>query len=205
PHSRRSRRSGEVLCPDRQDAPDRPHARARLVRAHERSLSDGPHESRRMERPQPVRSRLNIVIAAIVALLAAASLAWAEPPAGRKISRALGVAPNYSRKGGGPVRPQPAPLPVAPPAPVRASREAEEPEGQAEAAAPKAERQIVRTAKGRERHRTAHAQSRTADRQKSTAARGRNARPARGAARVEKPRAAKAPHAEPHAATPRPG
>ena len=157
-----------------------------------------------MERPQPVRSRLNIVIAAIVALLAADSLAWAEPPAGTKNFSAPGVAPNYFSNESGPVMRQPAPLPVAPPAPVRASREAEEPEGQAEAAAPKAERQIVRTAKGRERHRTAHAQSRTADRQKSTAARGRNARPARVAARVEKPRAAKVAHAEPHAAKARP-
>jgi hypothetical protein len=157
-----------------------------------------------MERRPAVRSRLNIFVATTAALLSVASLAIAEPPAGTKNFNAPGAAPNYFSNESGPVMHQPAPLPAAPQAPARTSREIEEPEGQVEAAAAKAERQVVRTVKGRERDRTAHAQSRTAGRLKSTAARGRNARPVRVAARVEKPRAAKVAHADPHATKARP-
>jgi hypothetical protein len=157
-----------------------------------------------MERRPGVRSRLNIFVATTAALLSAASLAIAEPPAGTKNFNAPDGAPNYFSNESGPVMHQAAPLPAAPQAPARMSRETEEPEGQVEAAAANAERQVVRTVKGRERDRTAHAQSRTAGRLESTAARGRNARPVRVAARVEKPRAGKVAHADPHATNARP-
>ena len=157
-----------------------------------------------MERPPAARSRLNILVVTTVALLSAASLAIAEPPAGTKNFNAPGAAPNYFSNESGPVMHQPAPLPAAPQAPARTSRDTEEPEGQVEAAAPKAEPQVVPTVKGRERDRTAHARSRTAGRLNSTAARGRNAKPVRVVARVEKPRAAKAAHPDPQATKARP-
>jgi hypothetical protein len=47
----------------------------------ERSVSDGPHQLRGMERRPAVGSRLNIFIATTAALLSVASLAIAEPPA----------------------------------------------------------------------------------------------------------------------------
>ena len=147
-----------------------------------------------------VRSRLNIFVATTAVLLSAASLAIAEPPAGTKNFNAPGAVPNYFSNESGPVMRQPAPLPAAPQAPTRTSRGTEEPEGQVEAAAPKAEPQVVPTVKGRERDRTAHARSGTAGRLKSTAGRGRNARPAH----VEKPREAKVAHADPHATKARP-
>jgi hypothetical protein len=148
----------------------------------------------RIRRPA-MRSRLNLFVATTAAILTAPSLAIAEPPAGTKNFNAPDAAPNYFSNESGPVMRQPAPLPAAPQAPARTSRETEEPEGQVEAAAPNAERQVSRTVKGREPHRTAHADSKTSGRLKSTAARGQNARPAR----VEKPRAAKVSHAAPHA------
>ena len=131
----------------------------------------------RNRRP-PVRSRLNLFVATTAALLSAASLAIAEPPAGTKNFNAPDAAPNYFSNETGSVMRQPAPLPAAPQAPARTSRETEEREEQVEAAAPKAERQVSRTVKGREPHRTAQAESRTSGRLKSTAARGQNARPA---------------------------
>jgi hypothetical protein len=143
----------------------------------------------RIRRPA-VRSRLNLFVATTAALLSTASLAIAEPPAGTKNFNAPDAAPNYFINESGSVMRQPAPLPAAPQAPARTSRETEEPEGQVEAAAPKAERQVSRTLKGREPHRTAHAESRTS--------------PARVAARVEKPRAARVAHAAPHATKVRP-
>jgi len=157
-----------------------------------------------MERRPTVTSRLNILIATIAALLAAASSAYAEPPAGTKNFSAPGMAPNYFSNESGPVMRQPAPLPVAPPAPVRASREAEEPEGQAEAAAPKPERHVVQSVKGRDRHRAGHAQVRSADRRKATAAHARNSKSPRVVTRSEKPRAARVAHAEPHGVKARP-
>ena len=162
-----------------------------------------------MERRPAVRSRLNILAAAAAALVAAASLAYAEPPAGTKNFNSPGTAPNYFSNEGGPVMRQPAPLPAvslpgAPPVVMRTAPAMEEPEGQPEAAAPKAERQTVRSARGRDRHRTVHAPSRTVESRKNAAVRGRNAKPARVAARVEKPRAAKMAHAEPRAVKVRP-
>jgi hypothetical protein len=140
----------------------------------------------RIRRPA-VRSRLNLFVVTTAALLSAASLAIAEPPPGTKNFNAPDAAPNYFSNETGPVMRQPASLPAAPQAPARTSRETEEQEGQVEAAAPKAERQVSRTLKP---HRTAHAESRTS--------------PARVAARVEKPRAAKVAHAAPHATKVRP-
>src|SRR5204863_2057746 len=110
----------------------------------ERSVSDGPRQLRGMERRPAVRSRLSIFVATTAALLSVASLAIAEPPAGTKNFNAPGAAPNYFSNESGPVMHQPAPLPAAPQAPARTSRETEEPEGQVEAAAAKAERQVVR-------------------------------------------------------------
>jgi hypothetical protein len=113
-----------------------------------------------------VEGSRSIFVATTAALLSAASLAIAEPPAGTKNFNAPDAAPNYFSNESGPVMHQAAPLPAAPQAPAPMSRETEEPEGQVEAAAANAERQVVRTAKGRERDRTAHAQSRTAGRLK---------------------------------------
>lgn len=157
-----------------------------------------------MERRPAVRSRLNIVAAAAAALVAVASLAHAEPPAGTKNFNSPGTVPNYFSNEIGPVMRQPSPLPVAPPVAVRTSPSVEEPEGQAEAAAPKPARQIVQTVKSRDRHRPGHAQVRTVDKRKATAAHARSTKPSRVVARSEKPRAARVAHAEPHATKARP-
>ena len=146
---------------------------------------------------------LALCIGLAATMAGAQSAAVAAPPGSKNFTPPPYV-PNYFSNESGPVMHQPAPLPAAPQAPARTFRETEEPEGQVEAAAAKAERQVVRTVKGRERDRTAHAQSRTAGRLESTVARGRNARPVRVAARVEKPRAAKVAHADPHATKARP-
>ncbi len=66
------------------------------------------------------------------------------------------------------------------------------------------ERRVATAARSRDRHRGAPAQSRTADRRKIVAVSGRSAKPARVAARNEKPRVARLAHAEPHAAKARP-
>src|SRR5207237_8767705 len=99
----------------------------------ERSVSDGPRQLRGMERRPAVRSRLNIFVATTAALLSVAPLAIAEPRAGTKNFNAPGAAPNYFSNESGPVMHQPAPLPAAPQAPARTSRDTEEPEGPAEA------------------------------------------------------------------------
>jgi hypothetical protein len=157
-----------------------------------------------MERPQPVKSRLYIIAAlALTAAVGIARTGLAEPPAGSRNFSAPPVAPNYFSNESGPVMRQQTPLPVAPPPAMRVAPETEEPELRAEAA-PKAERRVVTAARSRDRHRGAHAQSRTADRRKIVAVSGRSAKPARVAARNEKPRVARLAHAEPHAAKARP-
>ena len=162
-----------------------------------------------MERPQQVKSRLYIIAAlAVMAAVGIARAGLAEPPAGSRNFSAPPVAPNYFSNESGPVMRQPAPLPVAPlaiapPPAMRVAPETEEPEVRAEAA-PKAERRVVTAARSRDRHRGAHAQSRTADRRKTLTVSGRSAKPARVAARNEKPRVARLAHAEPHAAKARP-
>jgi len=157
-----------------------------------------------MERPQPVKSRLYIVAA--FALTGSVGLAWtalAEPPAGSRNFNAPPVAPNYFSNESGPVMHQPAPLPMAPPPAMRVAPETEERELRAEVA-PRAERRVAAVARSRDRHRPAHAQSRTADRRKTVAVSVRSAKPARVAARSEKPRVARLAHAEPHVAKARP-
>lgn len=157
-----------------------------------------------MERPQPVKSRLYIIAAlALTAAVGIARTGLAEPPAGSRNFNAPPVAPNYFSNESGPVMRQQAPLPVAPPPAMRVAPETEEPELRAEAA-PKAERRVATAARSRDRHRGAPAQSRTADRRKIVAVSGRSAKPARVAARNEKPRVARLAHAEPHAAKARP-
>src|SRR5204862_4763276 len=119
-YSRRFGRSREILCADRQDAADRPHARARLVRPHERSVSDGPHQLRRLERRQAMRL-CRWVVAAGLAIAAAAVIpsATAEPPPGsRNFSPPVAV-PNYFSNESGPVLGAPAAHPTEPaPAPA---------------------------------------------------------------------------------------
>ena len=148
----------------------------------------------------------HLYIAAVLALTASVAFAWtalAEPPAGSRNFSAPPVAPNYFSNESGPVMHQQAPLPVAPPPAMRVAPETEEPELRAEAA-PKAERRVVTVARSRDRHRPAHAQSRAPDRRKTVTVSARRAKPARVAARSEKPRPARLAHAEPHAAKARP-
>src|SRR5438045_3637855 len=104
PYPRRSRRSGEVLRGDRQDAPRRPHAWPRLVRAHHRSAADGPDQLRRMERRQAMR-RFRFAIFGCLALVAAAAPALAvEPTPGSKNFQPPNSVPNYFSNEAGPFR-----------------------------------------------------------------------------------------------------
>ena len=154
-------------------------------------------------------------ITAAVTVAGAAGLfssAIAEPPAGSKNFNPPAVVPNYFSNESGPVMRYPAPLPVSPPAQTGAAPAAGEPPlpSAAPTAAPavaserSVDRHTATAATSRDRHRTAQAKTRTADKRKGAGARGRNAKPARVAARYDKPRVTRLAHAEPRATKARP-
>jgi hypothetical protein len=142
------------------------------------------------------------VVAAGLAIAAAAvpSAGFAEPPAGSRNFNPPVAVPNYFSNESGPILGTPAARPSEPaPAPAAAApTPVPAPTAVSEA---KPQRHIIRTAKSRDRSRTAQTKTRAADKRKSAVAgRAHSSKAVTVAARSDKPRSARLAHAEPHTA-----